>query len=60
MNEPRTPPEDVAENVSAASQLDAKVASLADWRGKILASVRTLIRAAVALNTSTTPQRTTT
>ncbi|NVI84333.1 MULTISPECIES: hypothetical protein [Janthinobacterium] len=61
MNEPCTPPEDVAENAaSAASQLDAKIASLAHWRGKTLASVRALIRAAVALNTSTTPKRTTT
>ena len=61
MNEPRTPPEDMAKNAaSAANQLDAKVALLAHWRGKILASVHALIRAAVALNTSPTPQRTTT
>ncbi|WFR77204.1 hypothetical protein P9875_15885 [Janthinobacterium rivuli] len=61
MKEPRTPPEDVAKNAAtAASQLDAKVASLAHWRGQTLASVRALIRAAMALNTSPTPKRTTT
>ncbi|WP_425254617.1 hypothetical protein ACPJXG_13960 [Janthinobacterium sp. NFX145] len=61
MKEPRTPPDDTAANTAtAASQLDAKAASLAHWRGKTLASVRTLIRAAVALNTSPTPKRTTT
>lgn len=44
---PGTAPDNDAENAEpAASQIDAKIASLADWRGKILANVRTLIRQA--------------
>ncbi|MBR7634462.1 DUF1801 domain-containing protein [Janthinobacterium lividum] len=42
-----TPPHEEAPNTaSAVSQIDAKIASLADWRGKTLASVRALIRQA--------------
>ncbi|QKY09139.1 DUF1801 domain-containing protein [Janthinobacterium lividum] len=44
--EPGTPPHEAANTASAASQIDAKIASLADWRGKTLASVRALIRQA--------------
>ncbi|MGX9697688.1 DUF1801 domain-containing protein [Janthinobacterium lividum] len=45
--EPGTPPHEEAPNTApAASQIDAKIASLADWRGKTLASVRALIRQA--------------
>ena len=41
------PPDDDAANAGpAGSLIDAKIASLADWRGKILANVRTLIRQA--------------
>ena len=44
---PGTAPDNDAENAEpAASQIDAKIASLADWRGKTLANVRTLIRQA--------------
>ncbi|MEX0144134.1 DUF1801 domain-containing protein [Massilia sp. LMS1-1-1.1] len=44
---PGTAPDNDAENAEpAASRIDAKIASLADWRGKILANVRTLIRQA--------------
>ncbi|MGX9772684.1 DUF1801 domain-containing protein [Janthinobacterium aestuarii] len=44
---PGTAPDNDGENAEpAASQIDAKIASLADWRGKILANVRTLIRQA--------------
>ena len=44
---PGTAPDNGAENAEpAASQIDAKIASLTDWRGKILANVRTLIRQA--------------
>ena len=42
-----TPPaEEAASTESAARQIDAKIASLADWRGKTLATVRALIRQA--------------
>ena len=41
------PPDDDAANAGpAASLIDAKIASLADWRGKTLASVRALIHEA--------------
>ena len=44
---PGTAPDHDAENAEpAASQIDAKIASLADWRGKTLAAVRALIRQA--------------
>ncbi|MEG0884057.1 MAG: DUF1801 domain-containing protein [Janthinobacterium sp.] len=44
---PGTAPDNDAENAEpAASQIDAKIASLADWRGKTLAAVRALIRQA--------------
>jgi len=42
-----TPPsEEAAGTESAARQIDAKIASLADWRGKTLAAVRALIHQA--------------
>jgi len=42
-----TPPaEEAAGTESAASLIDAKIASLADWRGKTLAAVRALIHQA--------------
>ncbi|WP_332860205.1 DUF1801 domain-containing protein [Janthinobacterium svalbardensis] len=42
-----TPPtEEAASTASAASQIDAKIASLVDWRGKTLAAVRALIHQA--------------
>ena len=40
------PGEDAQNAGSAASQIDAKIASLGDWRGKTLANVRALIRQA--------------
>ncbi|OEZ87217.1 hypothetical protein JAB6_11490 [Janthinobacterium sp. HH104] len=44
---PGTAPDNDAENAEpAASQIDAKIASLTDWRGKTLANVRALIRQA--------------
>ena len=36
--------------MSASKEIDAKIASLGDWRGAALAKVRRLIREAVALN----------
>ena len=45
--EPDTPSGDGAVSAeSATRQIDAKIASLADWRGKTLASVRALIHQA--------------
>jgi len=45
--EPDTQSEDGAVSAESASrQIDAKIASLADWRGKTLASVRALIHQA--------------
>ncbi len=45
--EPDTQSEDGAVSAeSATCQIDAKIASLADWRGKTLAAVRALIRQA--------------
>jgi hypothetical protein len=42
-----TPPaEEAASTEPAASLIDAKIASLADWRGKTLAAVRALIQQA--------------
>ena len=42
-----TPPaEEAAGTEPAASLIDAKIASLADWRGRTLAAVRALIRQA--------------
>jgi len=38
------PDRKAAEDLSASGLIDAKIASLADWRGEILASIRTLIR----------------
>ena len=47
--EPGTQPDEGAANVQSASSLiDAKIASLHDWRGKTLAAVRALIRQADA------------
>ena len=41
------PPDEGGQDaVPAASQIDAKIASLADWRGKTLATVRALIHQA--------------
>ena len=40
------PGEEAAGGESAASLIDAKIAALADWRGKTLAAVRALIHAA--------------
>ncbi|KKO62218.1 hypothetical protein VM94_04292 [Janthinobacterium sp. KBS0711] len=40
------PGEDAQNAGSAASQIDSKIASLGDWRGKTLANVRALIRQA--------------
>lgn len=40
------PAEKAASTESPARQIDAKIASLADWRGKILATVRALIHQA--------------
>ena len=40
------PGEEAADGKSAASLIDAKIAALADWRGKTLAAVRALIHAA--------------
>jgi hypothetical protein len=41
-----TPAEEAASTESAAGLIDAKIASLADWRGKTLATVRALIHQA--------------
>lgn len=41
-----TPDDDAASAGPAGSLIDAKIASLADWRGKTLASVRALIHQA--------------
>lgn len=38
-----TPP---AQDSSASGQIDAKIASLSDWRGEMLAQLRAIIRAA--------------
>lgn len=47
--EPGTQPDEGAANAQSASSLiDAKIASLHDWRGKTLAAVRALIRQADA------------
>ncbi|MCC7703017.1 DUF1801 domain-containing protein [Janthinobacterium sp. GW460P] len=40
------PAEEAASTESPARQIDAKIASLADWRGKTLATVRALIHQA--------------
>ena len=41
------PPDEGGQDaVPAASQIDAKIASLADWRGQTLAAVRALIHQA--------------
>lgn len=40
------PAEEAASTQSPARQIDAKIASLADWRGKTLATVRALIHQA--------------
>ncbi len=48
MQHRRDPPCAAADADSAAARIDAKIAALGDWRGEILARIRTLMRAADA------------
>lgn len=45
-NEARAPVADPSGADAASAAIDAKIAALADWRGPMLARVRTIIRAA--------------
>ena len=48
MSKPANSPKPVAEGDSPSQRIDAKIKSLDDWRGKILARVRALIKQADA------------